>query len=122
MALKPCLDCGALSDGTRCPTHTKARANARYARRGTTAQRGLAGTHAAMARYYRTIDATCACTTCAEHQDNDDHVCGVRGTPNNPITAGHIIARIHGGTNTADNYRPECRRCNSRNGAVLRRG
>ncbi|MFI0481729.1 HNH endonuclease [Actinomadura sp. 9N215] len=39
--------------------------------------------------------------------------CGATGTADNPITAGHIIARHKGGSNSPDNYRPECRRCNS---------
>lgn len=111
MALKPCLDCGDLSDGARCPTHRKTADNARYRRRGTTAQRGLSGPHAAMSRYYKLIDARCECDDCGAH----DGRCGTRGTKANPITAGHLTARSRGGT-AATGYRPECRSCNSRRG------
>lgn len=113
MALKPCLDCGTLSTGTRCPDHQRAQDNQRYIRRGTTAQRGLAGQHAAIAQHYRAQHAACTCTGCAWH----DGPCGRQGTPDNPITAGHITPRAHGGTNDPANYRPECRRCNSTKGA-----
>lgn len=34
MALKPCLDCGTLSQGSRCPDHARARDRIRVARRG----------------------------------------------------------------------------------------
>lgn len=35
-------------------------------------------------------------------------------------TAGHIIARVHGGPDTLDNLRAECARHNYADGAVLR--
>jgi hypothetical protein len=38
---KPCLDCGALSPNTRCPTHTRAKSRAR----GTTTARGYGHQH-----------------------------------------------------------------------------
>lgn len=117
MALKPCLGlpdqpCGKLANGPRCDTCRKATDNARSRRRGTTAQRGLAGAHAAMSRAYREADAACECDDCGAH----DGPCGRRGTPANPITAGHLKARAHGGT-PEHGYRPECRTCNSRRGA-----
>lgn len=40
MAVRPCLTCGALSRGSRCPTHTAANQRATDARRGTATQRG----------------------------------------------------------------------------------
>ena len=120
MALKPCLGipgqpCGRLSDGPRCERCRKATDTQRYRRRGTTAQRGLSGEHQRVAAHYRAIDAACECDDCGAH----DGPCGRRGTPGNPITAGHLRARARGGT-SADGYRPECRSCNSRRGA--RRG
>lgn len=114
MPLRPCLDCGKPTDGTRCPTDRLAHDNARYARRGTTAERGLSGAHARMSRHYRETGAACACTTCPEHEGRP---CGRHGTPDNPITAGHIIPRSKGGPSVPDNYQPECRRCNSTKGA-----
>lgn len=100
MALRPCLDCGTLTDGSRCPRHQADKDNARYARRGTTAQRGLSGAHARMSQLYK--DTNRACAICHRH-----------GTPGNPITAGHIIPRSRGGTNDPSNYQPECLSCNS---------
>ena len=93
-AKKPCLDCGALSSGTRCPTHTKARARARDRRRGTRQQRGL-GAEYDQARAILLANAT----VCA--------VCGLPGTPDDPLTAGHIQARQDGGPATLTNLRAE---------------
>jgi 5-methylcytosine-specific restriction enzyme A len=44
---------------------------------------------------------------------------GVCGAPAN--TAGHITARIHGGTDTLSNIRAECAAHNYADGALLRR-
>lgn len=115
MPLKPCIEqgCGTLSPGTRCPPHQRATDNARSKRRGTTAQRGLSGQHAATARAIRHANPPCACPGCNWHQG----LCGLHGTPDNPITAGHITARANGGTSDPSNIRAECRRCNSSRGA-----
>lgn len=49
MALRPCLDCGALSQGSRCPGHTQVVQRVRYrvqdARRPSSAQRGYDRDH-----------------------------------------------------------------------------
>jgi 5-methylcytosine-specific restriction endonuclease McrA len=45
MAQRPCLDCGRLTPGTRCPACTSARSRARDARRGNRHQRGYDSTH-----------------------------------------------------------------------------
>jgi hypothetical protein len=99
--VKPCLDCGTLSSGSRCPAHRLAADNARYAKRGTTAERGLTGAHATVSKRYKSLDLPCS-------------DCGQRGSPQNPITAGHITPRRDGGSNDPGNYKPQCRRCNSR--------
>lgn len=104
MPMRPCLDCGRPGNGSRCPPCKQRSDNTRYAARGTTAQRGLSGDHARMSRHYKRTDAACV-------------YCGQRGTEDNPITAGHIIARTKGGTNAPSNYQPECRRCGSSKGA-----
>jgi len=110
MPLRPCLDCGDLTSGTRCGPCRRLADNARYARRGTTAQRGLSGAHARMSQHYKATDTPCACNgECGHHEG----VCGRHGTPDNPITAGHIQARVDGGRSHPSNYRPECRSCNS---------
>lgn len=43
--LKPCLDCGELSDQARCPTHRAEHQRKRDAERGGTAARGYGRTH-----------------------------------------------------------------------------
>lgn len=96
----PCLDCGRPCAGSRCAPCKLANSNKRYAARGTTAQRGLSGAHARMSRHYKRTNAACV-------------YCQQTGTPDNPITAGHIIARSHGGGSNLSNYQPECRSCNS---------
>jgi hypothetical protein len=91
---RPCLDCGALSLGTRCHPCTRARDLAR----GTRQQRGYDAT------YERAREqALVAATHCA--------TCGELFTLDNPATGGHVVARRNGGT-TADGLKPECRRCN----------
>lgn len=114
--VRPCLDCGELTTQARCPVHRALSSNIRYARRGTTRQRGLSGVHAVASRAFRDADLPCACPGCP---DVHDGVCGAHGTDRNPITAGHILARAFGGTNTPGNYRPECRSCNSRHGSHM---
>jgi hypothetical protein len=100
MALRPCLDCGTLTSKTRCPKCERPLLNARYAARGTTAQRGLAGDHARISRMYKEQNLPCV-------------RCGNLGTPANPITAGHKTRRADGGTSDPSNYEPQCRSCNS---------
>lgn len=47
MPPRPCLDCGVLSKGSRCPTHTASRAQARELVRGSSAARGYGPEHRA---------------------------------------------------------------------------
>lgn len=47
MALKPCLDCGKLSDQARCPTHRAQRNRERDERRGNTTARAYGAEHQA---------------------------------------------------------------------------
>ncbi len=39
--------------------------------------------------------------------------CGTAGSPDNPLTADHIVPLHRGGTSTADNCGVLCRSCNS---------
>lgn len=96
-AKKPCLDCGKPSLNARCAEHARAK-------KGSTKARGLSGEHARISREFKRLDLPCA-------------LCGRHGTPRNPITAGHLLPRVMGGTNSPYNYQPECRECNSRKGA-----
>ena len=47
MPLKPCLDCGALSNGPCCPDHRRLVGRARQALRETTTERGYGPAHRA---------------------------------------------------------------------------
>lgn len=94
MGRKPCLDCGTLTTKTRCLGCTRAQSRARDARRGNRHARGLTS------EYDRNRAILLAnATVCA--------VCGLPGTRDDPLTAGHIIARANGGTNDLANLRAE---------------
>ncbi|MFC3986805.1 HNH endonuclease [Streptosporangium jomthongense] len=101
MPLRECLACRGLHRGTgpRCGPCTTQQDRARDAARGTTTERGLGWSHQQAAKLVLTDATTCA-------------ICGLPPTEDNPLTAGHIIARVDGGTNELDNYQPECQRCN----------
>jgi len=105
MPTKPrsrCPNCKTLHPGTGlCPHCRRAAARRRSARRGTTTQRGLGADHRKAAAL-----VLAGATVCA--------ICGKPPTRNDPLTAGHIIAREDGGTNDPSNYQAEHRSCNSR--------
>lgn len=84
---RPCLVCGRLSTGSRCPTHAK------------TAARGYGAPFQRARREPGYVEAT-RCATC-----------GCTFTRANPKTAGHRVALRDGGT-LADGIMAECRRCN----------
>ena len=105
MPLRPCLDCGRLTQDTRCPPHRIAHDNARYARRGTTTERGLGYQH-----QLQVAEQIAAVPVCQR--------CGHTGTADNPLTGEHGVARADGGTEVTATL---CRRCNSSLGASRRR-
>ena len=45
-------------------------------------------------------------------------VCGTAGSERNPLTVGHVVARVAGGS-VSDGWRVECRSCNSREGGRM---
>ncbi len=97
--LRPCLDCGRLTRGTRCAEHVKARER----RRGTPTQRGYDATWRRLrgsAIAYHPWCERCGATT--------------------DLTGDHIVPLVRGGMNSPDNIRVLCRSCNSRRGARLR--
>lgn len=111
MPARFCLDCGVLqrTGGSRCAACQEAlrlRQNARP--KGNTTQRGLGADHR---RRARELDLANPATVCAR--------CGLPGTAEDPLTAGHVIARSQGGGDGP--LQPEHRSCNSRAGAELRR-
>lgn len=84
---RPCLVCGQVSNGSRCPTHAN------------TTARGYGAAFQRAQRDRAHVEAT-RCATC-----------GKAFTRANPKTAGHRVALRDGGT-LADGIKPECRRCN----------
>lgn len=96
MAKKVCAEpgCPVLTDTTRCPDHTRARDKAR----GTRQARGYDAEYDKQKRAPAFANAT-HCATC-----------GKPFTPDNPKTAGHVIAIRDGGQGAP--IKPECRRCN----------
>jgi 5-methylcytosine-specific restriction protein A len=46
-------------------------------------------------------------------------VCGHTGSPDNPLTGDHILAKARGGANILENIDIKCRSCNSRKGKRL---
>ena len=93
----PCLDCGALSRGSRCPRCQ----SAREAARGSTTERGYG------ARWQRTSASVIA---------RDGGVCQLRlaGCTVRATTTDHVIAKANGGTDDDANLITTCRPCNSK--------
>jgi 5-methylcytosine-specific restriction endonuclease McrA len=92
MALVHCLDCGQLSERSRCQRCARAR-------RGTTSARGYGAAHQRRAR--QTIAAQPFCSICGATTD---------------LTADHIVPLARGGHPHGE-LRVLCRRCNSSRGA-----
>jgi 5-methylcytosine-specific restriction endonuclease McrA len=93
----PCLDCGALTKGSRCP-HCHGRP---YAERGTTTERGYGASHQ---RRAENRDCSATVVLLLRH----------RRKARQPLTADHIVPVSRGGVNGP--LRVACRRCNSRRG------
>lgn len=107
MPMKFCLECGTLTaNGSRCETCAPIAATRRAARRGSTKERGLGGTHRRAAE--KVVQAA---TECA--------MCGKPPTEADPLTADHIIPRAAGGVDSP--LRAVHQSCNSRRGAGKQR-
>jgi 5-methylcytosine-specific restriction endonuclease McrA len=101
-----CLDCGALSDESRCPTHRRARDQARG--RGSAAARGYDG------RYRRLRKEAIRL-----HIERYGRVCpGYRVPPHTceRFSVDHIIPLSDGGLNEPSNFQVLCLTCNQRKG------
>jgi 5-methylcytosine-specific restriction endonuclease McrA len=95
--LRPCLDCGALSSGSRCGPCARAQDR----RRGTTVERFGSGWD----RISRAVIA---------RDDGICYICGESGAD----TAGHLVPRSLGGDSSdLDLLAAAHRACNSRRGA-----
>ena len=92
--LRPCLVCGTPSRSPRCATHSLPR-------------RGWA--HEQASRQVRLEETSC-------------WICGEPAKPGDPLTADHLVPRIHGGPDVRENMRAAHRSCNSRRGAGVRGG
>jgi 5-methylcytosine-specific restriction enzyme A len=97
-AMRPCLDCGVPTRATRCPSCQRAwqrpRQRRQDARRPTAAQRGYDATYQRLRAIVLADDPPC-------------YRCGAPAS-----TVDHILPLSLGGTNTLDNLRPACGRCN----------
>jgi 5-methylcytosine-specific restriction enzyme A len=103
LALRACAVCGRIaSRGSYCPEHERTR----RARRGTTAERGYGNKHRR-----RALAAIASHPWCSD--------CGATHTPENPLSADHVVPIAHGGVDGPLEVR--CRRCNSSRGATVRR-
>lgn len=99
MPLRPCLDCGALSDGPRCPAHRRARAAAKREQRPVT--------HSERLRRAETVTLW---------KDTYGDVCPGHGVPAHPstdLTADHPHAVAAGGREDQP-LTVLCRSCNGR--------
>lgn len=115
MAKRPCIDCNAPTDATRCPTCARRNQTTKDARRGTTTQRGYGWpwqqvSRQAIALHLATYGLVCPGWQVPAHT-----------TQPGSLTTDHIVAKAHGGTDSLSNCQVLCRPCNSRKGATTRR-
>jgi 5-methylcytosine-specific restriction endonuclease McrA len=102
MALKPCLDCGALSDQSRCPGHRAAVERGRKQRPTNTTRDWAERQRRAFA-------------VAAHRQVNGDWCpgYGVQSHPSSDLTADHIVSVAKGGDPNGP-LQVLCRSCNGR--------
>lgn len=89
MPLRPCLDCGRLASGTRCPACSSKAGQARDARRGTRQARGY--TQEYLDNREAVLKASRICWLCG-HDGADQ--------------TDDVIPKSRGGTNAITNLRP----------------
>ena len=102
MSKKPCLDCGVVTDNSRCPTHTAISA-AKYERiRGTPTERGYDNEWRKVRLEILKRDRW----TC--------YLCGKQPLEGADATVDHVVPLSKGGSaNDPSNLTSACRRCNS---------
>lgn len=101
--MKPCLDCGTLTNGTRCPPHQRDRDRIRDRARNQIKTRRRANrpgnNAAARLRYALNKHSTAICQHCHETH-----------TPQH-LEIDHILPLGDGGTDTEDNLQILCKPC-----------
>jgi len=90
MPRRPCLDCGALSAGSRCPGCTSARARVRDEVRGSSAARGYDAAHR---RRRAELLPQAYGQPCAR--------CGAVMLPGQGLDLDHVVPIAHGGRDEA---------------------
>jgi 5-methylcytosine-specific restriction enzyme A len=106
--MRPCLDCGVPTTGSRCPTHQRQWI---LSHRGTTTQQGYG-------RAWRRL----AEAAVREHVASHGWLCPGWKRPSHPsrdLTADHPIAKANGGPVLPDQIDVLCRSCNSSKGISL---
>ena len=78
--LKPCLDCGALTEHERCEQHRKAKKRSESKRRGSSTERGYDARHRRRRKRYLKLFPICQHPGCTEPSTDLDHI---DGNPNN---------------------------------------
>ena len=106
--MRPCLECGVLSEGSRCPVHRRGYRSTHY--RGSAAARGYGSAWRILRK--AAID---------EHVARFGWLCpgyGLRPAhPARDLTGDHLIPLSLGGKSVAANVRVLCHRCNAAKGA-----
>jgi len=95
---RPCLDCGRVTHGSRCP----ACASKHERNRGNSTARGYGTNWRAKSERITRQVGRC-------------ERCGVTHTADNPLTLDHVVPKSRGGT--AEQVQVLCRKCNSHKGA-----
>jgi 5-methylcytosine-specific restriction protein A len=103
MTTRTCIDCGALTQATRCTICARLADR----RRGSADQRGY-GTA------WRTLRAKLL-------RGSRCVVCGHPGSTDNPLSLDHILPKARGGSDDPRNLQPLCRQHNSAKGTSLGR-
>lgn len=106
--LRPCIDCGRLSKGTRCELHATLRQRERDRLRGSPSRRGYDRQWQRLAK-----------AIVGDHVRRFGYVCpgyGRRAHPSRALTVDHRVPLVLGGASTAQNAQVLCRSCNSAKG------
>lgn len=99
--LKPCLNCGKLSNKARCEVCSVRVARLREQARPSRSERGYNAEWQRLSKLIRTLQPYCS--YCKTTKD---------------LTVDHIVPLSRGGSTVESNLQVLCRRCNSRKGNI----